>query len=222
MGRVQRSRPPPAARPGPLVFGHLEAVPAAAAPRRMPEKDEIDAWMRAVAEAGDRPAFAALFRHFAPRIKGFLMRAGTDEALAEELAQETLVVLWRRASSFDPSRAQVSTWLYTIARNLRIDHHRRAAGGAAAAPDDWDAEQQPCDAHLAPDELLHAAQRERGVRQALTELPPEQATLLRLSFFDEHPHARIAHDLGLPLGTVKSRIRLAVAQLRRILERYQA
>ena len=187
----------------------------------MPTDDEINAWMRAVAETSDRRAFAALFRHFAPRIKGFLARGGTDDALAEEIAQETLVTLWRRASSFDPARAQVSTWLFTIARNLRIDHHRRLAGGAADAPEDWSAEQQPADAHLSPDALLHAAQRERRVRRALAALPPEQAQVLRLSFFDERPHGRIARDLGIPLGTVKSRIRLAVTQLRRILERYE-
>ncbi len=205
-----------------LVFGHVGAVPAAAADRRMPTDDEFNAWMRAVAEAADRPAFAALFRHFAPRIKGFLMRGGADEALAEELTQEAMVVLWRRASRFDPARAQVSTWLYTIARNLRIDHHRRQAGGASQAPEDWDPERQPADAHLTPHELLHAAERERGVQRALAALPPEQAQVLRLSFFDEHPHGRIAKDLGIPLGTVKSRIRLAVAQLRRTLERTQA
>ncbi|HSN34581.1 MAG TPA: sigma-70 family RNA polymerase sigma factor [Ideonella sp.] len=188
----------------------------------MPTDDEINAWMRAVAEDADRPAFAALFRHFAPRIKGFLVRGGADDALAEELTQETMVALWRRAASFDPARAQLSTWLYTIARNLRIDHYRRNAGGTSESPADWDPEQQPADAHLAPDELLHAARRERGVQEALAALPPEQAQVLRLSFFDEHPHGRIAQDLGIPLGTVKSRIRLAVAQLRRILERTQA
>jgi RNA polymerase sigma factor (sigma-70 family) len=198
------------------------AAVTAAADRRMATDDEINAWVCAVAKAADRPAFAALFRHFAPRIKGFLMRGGADEALAEELAQETMVVLWRRASSFDAARAQLTTWLYTIARNLRIDHHRRSASGSVEAPDDWDPEQQPADAHLTPDELLQAAQRERGVQQALAELPPEQAQLLRLSFFDEHPHGRIAQDLGIPLGTVKSRIRLAVKQLHRTLQRYQA
>jgi RNA polymerase sigma-70 factor (ECF subfamily) len=187
----------------------------------MPTEDEINAWMRAVAEAADRPAFAALFRHFAPRIKSFLMRGGADEALAEEVAQETMVVVWRRAATFDPSRAQLTTWLYTIARNLRIDHHRRSTGGSAETFDAWDPEQQPEDAHLAPDALLHAVQRERGVHRALAELPPEQAQLLRLSFFEEHPHSRMAQDLGIPLGTVKSRIRLAVKQLRRTLERYQ-
>jgi RNA polymerase sigma-70 factor (ECF subfamily) len=192
----------------------------------MPTDAEFSAWMRAVAESADRSAFAALFRHFAPRIKSFLVRGGASEALAEELAQETMVVMWRRAASFDPARAQVSTWLYTIARNLRIDHHRRTpgrhtAGGPVETPADWDPEQQPADAHLTLDELLHVTQRERRVRQALTELPPEQAQVLRLSFFDEQPHGRIAQDLGIPLGTVKSRIRLAVTQLRRILERYR-
>jgi RNA polymerase sigma-70 factor (ECF subfamily) len=222
MGQVRPSSMPPAGRPVRLVFGHLAAVKAAAGNRRMPTDDEINTWMRAVAEAADRPAFAALFRHFAPRIKGFLVRGGADEALAEELAQETMVALWRRAASFDPARAQVSTWLYTIARNLRIDHFRRGAGAPVELPDDWDPEQQPADAHLTPDELLLAAQRGRGVQQALATLPPEQAQVLRMSFFDEHPHARIAQDLGIPLGTVKSRIRLAVTQLRRTLERTQS
>jgi len=221
MGRVQQAPTPPPGRPVPLVFGHLGAVHAASAEQRMPTEDEINAWMCAVARAADKPAFAALFRHFAPRIKGFLMRGGTDETLADELAQETMVVLWRRAGSFDPTRARASTWLYTIARNLRIDHHRREAGGTATAPDDWDPQQQPADAHLTPDALLHAAQRERGVQRALDKLPPEQAQVLRMSFFDEHPHARIAEELGLPLGTVKSRIRLAASQLRRILEQFQ-
>ena len=222
MGQVRPTAVPPAARPAALAFGHVGVVAPDVADRRMPTNEELNQWMDAVATQADRPAFAALFRHFAPRLKGFLVRAGYDEALAEELVQETMVALWRRAGSFDPERAQVSTWVYTIARNLRIDHHRRQPGTTVALPDDWDAEQQPADAHLAPDELLLAAQRERGVQQALAELPAEQARVLRLSFFDEQPHSRIAQELGIPLGTVKSRIRLASAQLRRLLERYQA
>lgn len=218
MGHVQPASPPSAAGPVALPYGHLEVVPSPAAGRCMPDNDQINAWMRAVAEAADRPAFAALFRHFAPRVKGFLMRSGTEEVLAEEIAQETMVVVWRRAPTFDPTRAQLSTWLYTIARNLRIDHHRRRAGVCTPAPDDWDPEQQPTDAHLAPEELLQAAQRERRLQRALRELSPEQAHVLRLSFFDDQSHGRIAQDLGLPLGTVKSRIRRAVMQLRRILE----
>jgi len=189
--------------------------------RRMPTTDELNEWTRAVAMTAERTAFAALFQHFAPRIKGYLVRSGTEEALAEELAQETMVVLWRRAASFDPARAQLSTWLFTIARNLRIDHHRRQAVGVDEGADGWDADQQPADAQLEPDALAAAVQLERGVRRALAELSPEQAAVLRRSFFDEEPHSRIAQDLDIPLGTVKSRIRRALDQLRRTLERYQ-
>ena len=188
----------------------------------MPTDDELNAWMRAVAEAADRPAFAALFRHFAPRIKGFLVRAGADEPLAEELTQETMVALWRRAAKFDPARARVSTWLFTIARNLRIDRHRRQAGTDSSLLEDWDPELQPADAHLAPEELLQAAQAVHELRRALAALPAEQARLLQLSFFDEHTHGHIARELGIPLGTVKSRIRRAMMQLRQALEGTQA
>jgi RNA polymerase sigma factor (sigma-70 family) len=188
----------------------------------MPTADELNDWMHAVAQTADRKAFAALFRHFAPRIKGFLLRCGSSEAQAEELAQEAMVVLWRRAATFDPARARLSTWLYTVARNLRISHLRRSstAGeiGAGEMPEEWDADLQAADQQLGPDEQLLAAQREAGVRHALSALPADQALVLRLSFFEEQPHSQIAQDLGIPLGTVKSRIRLAVTQLRRRLE----
>ena len=184
----------------------------------MPNQEELNGWMRAVASSSDRPSFAALFRHFAPRIKGYLMRSGCTEALAEELTQETMVALWRRAASFDPSRARLSTWVFTIARNLRIDHYRRGGSPLPMTETVWDADQQPADLELAPDLQAQAGQRERHVREALGGLPPEQMQVLVLSYFDEQPHARIAEVLGIPLGTVKSRIRLAVAQLRRRLE----
>jgi RNA polymerase sigma factor (sigma-70 family) len=186
----------------------------------MPSPEEFNAWMASVAQAADRQAFAALFKHFAPRIKGYLVRSGSAPERAEELAQETMVQLWRRAATFDPTRASLSTWVYTIARNLRIDHLRRTAGDACEGEAGWDADQQPADAHLPPEELLLASQREQGVRRALAELPPEQSIVLQLSFFEEQPHAVIARDLGIPLGTVKSRIRLAVAQLRRKLDAF--
>jgi RNA polymerase sigma-70 factor (ECF subfamily) len=184
----------------------------------MPTTDEFNAWVRAVAESADRTAFAALFRHFAPRLKSFLVRSGSSEAVAEELAQEAMVQLWRRASSFDPARAQVSTWLYTIVRNLRIDHQRRQFGRAEVDAELSDDEALGADAGMEPEVQMLAAQRERGVRRALEALPPEQAQVLRLSFYEEHAHPAIAKALGIPLGTVKSRIRLAVTQLRRLLD----
>lgn len=184
----------------------------------MPEQDELNQWMQAVAAHADRSAFAALFRHFAPRIKGYLVRSGCVEALAEELTQETMVNLWRRAASFDPARARLSTWIFTIARNLRIDHYRRGSAGLAADALIWDADQHSADLELEPDELTQAAERERELHAALAHLPADQAQVLVLSFFEDEPHARIAERLGIPLGTVKSRIRLAVAQLRKRLQ----
>ena len=215
--------PPPAPPPRPAVARAARISIAAPQPARntMPTNDELNEWMHAVAARADRQAFAALFKHFAPRVKGYLVRSGCDGDLAEELTQEAMVLLWRRASTFDPARAALSTWLFTIARNVRIDHHRRrqvSADSHADAADPWEADLQPADTALPPDERIVAAQRERRVHQALSELPPEQALVVKLSFFEEHPHARIAEQLGLPLGTVKSRIRLAVAQLRRLLD----
>lgn len=221
MGRVSQPSLSPGGGPSRLrsATAHVGvAAPAAPAHASMPTPDELNEWMRAVGHDSDRTAFAALFRHFAPRIKAYLARTGSSEEQAEELAQETMVALWRRASSFDPQRAQLSTWLYTIARNLRIDHLRRAAGSADSDIEEVETEELRDDDQLSPDEHLHAAQRERSVRRALEALPREQALVLRLSFYEEHAHAAIAEALRIPLGTVKSRIRLAVTQLRRHLD----
>ena len=181
----------------------------------MPSSDELTALMQAVATRRDRPAFAVLFKHFAPRLKTWLVRGGSAESEAEDFAQETMVSVWRKADLFDPDRAQVSTWVFTIARNLRIDRQRRAGTGLDQFDDDaLDAIPDPA---AAPDERLATARRERDVRAALAQLPPDQALIVRLSFFDDQPHARIASELKMPLGTVKSRIRLAVNHLRRLL-----
>ena len=189
----------------------------------MPTGDEWVELVRSVAVAGDRSAFAVLFKHFAPRVKAHLMRAGVDPELAEELTQETMVNLWRKAASFDPARAQLSTWIFTIARNLRIDQLRRqrdanAAHEANEGADSVDLLAQVAHDAARPDEQLDAARREGAVREALRQLAPEQVQILRLAFYDEQSHARIASDLNVPLGTVKSRIRLAVGHLRRLLQ----
>jgi len=189
----------------------------------MPTGDELIEQVRAVAEAGDRQAFAVLFKHFAPRIKAWLMRSGTAAEVAEELAQETMVMLWRKAASFDPARAQLSTWVFTIARNLRVDALRRGhdvpsrEGVDAHGPED---DPLAHAVHDAPplDEQLAGARREVAVRTALRQLAPEQLQILWLSFYDEQSHARIASELKLPLGTVKSRIRLAVNRLRGLMQ----
>jgi len=182
----------------------------------MPTIEELNALARAVALAGDREAFAALFKHFAPRVKAYLMRSGTAEGLAEELTQEAMVSVWRKATMFDADRASVSTWIFTIARNLRVDHLRHQ-GRAPVGVEDLDCDAVASEAP-SPDEQMNTRQREVGVREALRQLPGEQAEVLRLSFFEDRPHAQIARELGIPLGTVKSRVRLAVNHLRRLLD----
>ena len=168
----------------------------------------------AIAHAADRDAFAVLFGHFAPRVKAYLLRTGSDDALADDLAQETLLSVWRKAGTFDPSRATAATWIFTIARNLRVDRFRKEWRDIAVGDDLPDM----VDESGAPDENLSGGERSERVRQALRALPPDQVKVIELSFFEEAPHAEIAKALGIPLGTVKSRIRIAMAKLRALLD----
>jgi len=182
-----------------------------------PSPEHLADLIEAVATAADHSAFAALFRHFAPRIKAFLVWRGMAGGLAEEVAQEAMVNVWRKAAGFDRARAAASTWVFTIARNLQIDVQRRS-GVVEAFDLGEDALVEIADAAPAPWEQISGSEVETGVRDALEELPPEQAEILRLSFYEGLPHASIAESLSIPLGTVKSRIRLAVGHLRRRLE----
>jgi RNA polymerase sigma-70 factor (ECF subfamily) len=167
----------------------------------------------AIAKGRDKQAFAALFSHFAPRVKSYLLRCRLDAALAEELAQETLLTVWRKAATFDPQRAAVSTWIFTIARNLRFD-------AVKGAPHPDAIEEYPLLESLdpLPADALLTSEREEKTRRALTDLPEDQAEVVRLSFFEDKPHSEIAAQLGIPLGTVKSRLRLAFARLKTSLE----
>jgi RNA polymerase sigma-70 factor (ECF subfamily) len=170
----------------------------------------------AVGQREDRAAFAQLFEHFAPRVKTFLQRSGMSEAVADELAQETMILVWRKAAQFDAASDGAAGWIFTIARNLRIDALRRDQRGAARETSDIDAEFQVDDSPQ-PDSQLAAAQDERRVRAALTLLSQDQKRVVELSFYREQAHADIAAALRIPLGTVKSRLRLAMARLRTLL-----
>jgi RNA polymerase sigma-70 factor (ECF subfamily) len=181
---------------------------------RVPSEEECCRLVSRIALDRDRAAFAELFGHFAPRVKGFLMRYGLPEVVSEDLAQETMLTVWRKADLFDPRRAGVSTWIFTIARNKRIDRLRRDRGGATAPLDVSDAPED-CGSS---EEFAIAAETAAQVRTAMASLPENQAQIVRLSFFEEKPHAEIARELGIPLGTVKSRVRLALARLRGLLE----
>jgi RNA polymerase sigma factor (sigma-70 family) len=156
----------------------------------------------------DRAAFAALFRHFAPRVKGFLMKSGAGATLAEECAQDVMATLWQKAHLFDPTRASVATWVFAIARNRRIDALRRSR---RAEPEDldWGGGIEPDQA-----EVLEAQQETARLGKALAALPGPQRVLIERAFYGELSHSEIAAETGLPLGTIKSRIRLALDKLR--------
>ncbi len=207
MSAVPSLQRPAADLSGPATAGEGDgAAPAG--------EESAEDLIERVARSGDREAFARLFRRFAPRVKSYLRRLGCDPGQAEELAQETMVMVWRRAASFDRGRAGASTWLFTIARNKRIDALRRERRP----------ELDPDDPALVPDPVpsaetpLLARDRGRRLATALAGLPPEQAELIRLAYFDDQSQSEIAAGRQLPLGTVKSRLRLALARLRRALD----
>jgi RNA polymerase sigma-70 factor (ECF subfamily) len=181
--------------------------------------DEAADLIEAIAARQDRAAFAALFRHYAPRVKAFLMRGGTDSETAQEVAQETLILLWRKAASFDRGRASAATWIYAIARNKRIDLARRA-GRPAIESEDWLTVFAGADVDA--DKSVLAGQTYNRVKELLGGLSAEQLEVIKKAFFEDKTHTAIAEELGLPLGTVKSRIRLALGRLREALEKEQS
>ena len=198
-----------AAFPAPSVTPMTSVVEGAAK-----NQDDPSQWIVAIATERSRESFALLFGRFAPRVKSYLMKLGARPDQAEELAQETLLSVWRKAAYFDPARASAATWIFTIARNLRIDALRRDRH-----PEDLidEPELKPAE-EVRPDDALSMTQREKRLRLALKSLPREQAEVVQLSFFQDKAHAEISEHLGLPLGTVKSRLRLAMVRLRAQLE----
>ncbi len=163
-----------------------------------------------VAERQDRAAYSELFAYYAPRVKSYLMRLGADNAQAEEIAQDVMVTVWRKAALFDRAQASVSTWIFRVARNRRIDLFRRAK-----RPELDPEEEMILPAGVAaPDAQVEALETEARVRAAMRDLPEEQLSLLRLAFYDGLSHREIADKLDVPLGTVKSRIRLAFAKMK--------
>ncbi len=173
-------------------------------------EDTARDWLVAVGQRQDRGAFANLFRHYAPRVKAYLMRVGCDGGVAEELAQEVMVTVWRRAETFDPRQAGPSTWIFTVARNKRIDRLRRERR-PEVDPDDPALVGEPAEP---ADRGIERQQEAVRLSRAIDALPEEQRDLVKLAYYEDKPHSVIAALRDLPLGTVKSRIRLALNRLR--------
>ena len=164
-----------------------------------------------IRQDADEAAFAEIFAHFAPRVKAFLMKSGADATTAEECAQDVMATLWQKAHQFDPTRASVATWIFTIARNRRIDMLRKSR---RPEPEDldWGPEIEPDQA-----DVLALQEESDQLADAIAALPDKQKALIEAAYFGDLSHSEIAAQTGLPLGTIKSRIRLALDRLRHAL-----
>ena len=163
----------------------------------------------------DQQAFAELFGYFAPRVKAFLMKSGAAPGMAEDCTQEVMATLWHKAHLFDPSRASVSTWIFTIARNKNIDALRKQR---RPEPEEliWGPEAEP-----EASDVLAMQQESEQLSQAMKALPSQQRELIEKAYFGDLSHGQIAAETGLPLGTIKSRLRLALSKLRQTMKRAQ-
>ena len=189
-----------------------QSIPQKLKNKEIPPAELVHLLVR-VGQYRDIGSFETLFRYYAPKVRAFMAMKTKDRQQAEELMQETMTSVWTKAIQFDPTRGNVSAWIFTIARNIRIDAYRRKRPV-------FDVDDQA----LVPEEIMPAdreyeqAQEAEILRKALELLPPEQQDVLKRAFFEDTPHSAIAAQMGLPLGTVKSRIRLAFSKLRDALE----
>lgn len=175
--------------------------------------NDLNDLLTAVGANRDGRAFAVLFDHFRPRLQAQMVRRGLAPFAAEDVTQDVMETIWRKAHLYDPEKSAAATWVFHIARNRRIDLRRRSREFSDAAEDLL----VIADPAEGSDDCLDAARRDQQVRSALDALPREQVTLVRLAFFEGLSHSTIARRLQLPIGTVKSRLRLAFARLRRLL-----
>lgn len=170
-----------------------------------------------VARSGCENAFAALFSHFGPRVEAYLRRLGAQPAQAEDVAQDVMMTVWQRAVQFDDERAPVAAWIFAIARNRLIDVQRRSGREQVILDQSVVADVTEGEA----EEALYLSELERNLRTAMSALPREQTELLRQGYYEDKSQSTLADEHQLPLGTIKSRQRLALAKLRRLLVELQ-
>ena len=170
--------------------------------------------LQRIAERADPAAFRELYEAYGPRVKAYMIRQGADAGTAEDLAQETLLTVWRKAALYAHDKGSMTTWVFAIARNLRIDRLRREVPWQELPEGRLtEASSEPL-----PDEAMAEKERQERVQAALAELPPEQKDVVILAYLEGLSHSEIADRLGLPLGTVKSRMRIAYQKIRQALE----
>jgi len=191
---------------------HGEGIPSSEpASQQAGEQVPFEDLLYDVGQNKNKDSFVALFNYFAPRIKSFLLKGGANETNADELAQETMLNVWNKAKSYDPSKAAASTWIFTIARNKRIDSLRKKKFYSVDLDNLPELEDET---NASPVQNTIETEETATIAQALQSLPPEQSVLIKQSFYEGKSHQEIADETGLPLGTVKSRIRIALKRLR--------
>ncbi|MAH88618.1 MAG: RNA polymerase subunit sigma [Pelagibacterales bacterium] len=176
--------------------------------------DELSLCINAIGVNQDKQAFSTIFKYFAPRLKSFLVKAGSTDSQAEEVIQEVMIAVWTKSATYDSSKSSVSTWVYTIARNKRIDKIRKEKRHYLSESDEG--LEIPVDS--TQEKEILSAQLSSSLKKYMSNLPKEQSKLLQLSYFYNKTHADISEELKIPLGTVKSRIRLALTKMRHLVE----
>ena len=175
---------------------------------------ELTTLINLIATKKDKTAFSSLFKLVGPRIKGYLMKLGSNDIVAEDLLQEVMLTVWRKSETFDRNKAAVSTWLFTIARNKRIDMLRKEIRPQLDPNDPMLTPNQ----EEAADKVYGSKQESIKITDAIKMLPDEQSKLIKMTYYEDKSHSIIAEELKMPLGTVKSRIRLASSRLKKLLE----
>ena len=176
--------------------------------------DELSLCIKLIGKNQDKLAFSNIFKYFAPRLKSFLIKAGSTDSQAEEVIQEVMIAVWTKSATYDCSKSSVSTWIYTIARNKRIDKIRKEKKHFLSESDEG--LEIPVDS--TQEKEIFSAQISSSLKKYMSNLPEEQSRLLKLSYFYNKTHADISEELKIPLGTVKSRIRLALTKMRHLVE----
>ncbi len=176
--------------------------------------DALSYCLENIASNQDRLAFNTVFRYFAPRLKSFLIKAGSTETQAEEVIQEVMIAVWTKAGTYDKVKSSVGTWIYTIARNKRIDKLRKDKRHFLSESDDG----LEIPVQSTQENEIFNSQLSSNINKYIDRLPKEQGLLIKLSYFYNKTHADISEELKIPLGTVKSRIRLALSKMRHLVE----